>query len=87
MTERDTGKSYSDQKRIQAYVPQCPNANFAFPLIGADLSTFQGQYVGWRDPMLDYEFYNLDKDVAALGYTGDTPVLSRVHQYFEKKRL
>jgi hypothetical protein len=75
---------------MQAYIPQIPNANFSFPLIGADLSTFKGRYVGWYDHMLDYGFYDLSQDVTVL-LGGNTDgrdninaccCLSQVRQYF-----
>lgn len=83
--ERDSGESYGDQDDINAYIPQLPNSVFTFPLIAADLANFEGKYLGWKDPMLSYEFYNMHKDVEGLGYDGDTPVLSRVYQYTAKK--
>jgi hypothetical protein len=79
--ERDSGESYSDQEGINAYIPQISSPTFVFPLIASDLSKFDGKYVGWKDPILSYEFYNMRKDVEALCYSGDSPVLSSVYQY------
>jgi hypothetical protein len=92
-TERDSGQPFQSIKDMQAYIPQIPNADFSFPLIGADLSTFDGKYVGWYDHLLDYEFYDLSRDVRVLlgGSTntddddnngGACCCLSQVKQYF-----
>jgi hypothetical protein len=92
-TERDSGQPFQSIKDMQAYIPQMPNADFSFPLIGADLSTFDGKYVGWYDHLLDYEFYDLSRDVRVLlgGSTitdddnnngGACCCLSQVKQYF-----
>lgn len=80
-TERDSGESYSDQEEMEAYIPQIPDPNFSFPLIGADLSHFSGKFCGWRDPMKDYSAYSLSQDVEALGSTPGE-CLSIVKQYF-----
>lgn len=83
-TERDSGESFSKQKKISAYVPQVNHRSFAFPLIAADLSKFDCQHVGWEDPFYDHGYYNLQDDITAIDpdlAASGKPILSRVYQY------
>jgi hypothetical protein len=86
-TERDSGESFSKQKHISAYIPQVHQRHFAFPLIAADLSTFDGQHLGWNDPFLDHGYYNLQDDIDALdpnAVATNKPLLSRVVHFDSK---
>ena len=82
--ERDSGESYSKQKKISAYIPQVHHRSFAFPLIAADLTKFDSQHLGWEDPFLKHEYYNLQDDIVALDpatAATEKAILSRVYQY------
>jgi hypothetical protein len=52
-------------------------------LIAAGPDHFEGRFMGWNDPIMDYDNYDLSADVEALlGYKkGNNSVLSRVRQY------
>jgi len=78
--ERDSGQRYSDQKHIQAYIPQVPHRFFPFPLLACDIDDVDVSHIGWTDPLRDHQYYNLNNDVDYLlhGQPLGRPVLSVV---------
>ena len=84
--ERDSGESFSQQQGIKAYIPQVNHRSLSFPLIAADLSKFDGRHLGWEDPIVKYDYYNLYDDVVALDpeAAATKPILSRVQHYVSK---
>ena len=90
-TERDSGETFSSQAKISGYIPQLPHAKFSFPFVAVhdgSSSAFSNRYIGWQDPVLGHENYQLDVDVNFLlaaeegvGSRTNAAVLSRVRQY------
>jgi len=81
--ERDSGKHFTDQAHIEAYIPQIRHPKFPYPLIASEIDNINVNHIGWVDPTRDYDYYNLTKDVTRL--MGDTkqdkPRLTIVKQY------
>lgn len=81
--EKDSGKRFSDQERISAYVPQVRHRNFSYPLIACDIHGINQAHIGWADPLRDYDFYNMSLDAANLSgkRPSSSPVLSVVNYW------